>query len=181
MRAALFGLCQQTLQHKLDVAQMRPGDLVSAGAGMGFGAGIGKADQRGGEGGLAFSDAQHKLLVGAQRVAEHAHPLRQLGQGLAHLRPALLPAGKRALQLLHVFRGLLQQRLHIYRHRAIALGQDAGGKPRQARQPFFQLVVKAVLRLSGGKVEKAQYQRAGKAEHRGRKRRAHAGNRLDQA
>ena len=72
-----------------------------------------------------------------------------------------------ALQTFHVLSGLLQERLHIGRHRSLALAaaQRTGGKPRDAGQPLLQLIEKPVLRLSRGQIEKAQYQRAGQAEH----------------
>jgi hypothetical protein len=45
------------------------------------------------------------------------------------------------------------------------------------RQPVLEVVVEAVLRLARLQVEKAEHQRTGQAEQRGRKRRPHAGQR----
>src|SRR6185312_359231 len=78
--------------------------------------------------------------------------------------------------------GLLEQRLDVGGHRLLALRDRAGGaEPRLARQPFLELVVEAVLRLSCLDVEKAQDERAGEAEQRRAEGRAHGAERRRQA
>jgi hypothetical protein len=59
--------------------------------------------------------------------------------------------------------------------------RDVGADIGDRRQPVFQLGVEAVLRPAGLEVEEAEDQRAGKAEQRGRERRAHAAQRRRQA
>ena len=54
---------------------------------------------------------------------------------------------------------------------------DVGGQVGHRRQPVFELGVEAGLRAAGLQVEKAEDERAGKAEQRRREGRAHAGKR----
>ena len=57
------------------------------------------------------------------------------------------------------------------------LGVEVG----DGREPVLEVVVEHVLRLPGLEVEEAEDERAGKAEERGRERRAHAAQRRGEA
>ena len=89
-----------------------------------------------------------------------------------------LAAADDLLQPVDVVGRLLQERRQIGRQRRAAaeLGQAAirHGEPRDAREPFLELVVEVLLGLARLQVEEAQDQRAREAEQRGAEGRAHA-------
>ena len=127
---------------------------------------------------------QHRVVAfaGVHLVAECAEAFRQREQRLIALPSPFLAARQNRLQRLHVLRRLLQQRLHIGRHRAFAFtAQHPGTEAGEACEPFLQLVEEAVLRLSRCQIEKAKHQRAGQAEHGGGECRAHAAQRFGKA
>ena len=76
--------------------------------------------------------------------------------------------GDGLLQVFKAFRRLLQKRLNIGRDRLVAFTQQGTSRqPGDRGQPFFELVVKPVLRLIGLQIQKAQHQGAAKPEQGG--------------
>ena len=123
---------------------------------------------------LRIGNTAHQRVIGAHLFGQHGHAFGQRHQRLGCGGTPILATRDGGLQGFEIFRGLLKQCLDIGGHAAFAfLAQNAGRKPRQPGQPFFQIIEETVLRLPRRQVQKPNHQRAGKAKHGGRKRRAH--------
>ena len=123
--------------------------------------------------GLRLDPVAHDLLLVAHVLDEAGMPSARLAMAVATrwLEPpvscsVLQAARTSALQLVGCDRCW-----HASTH---AMSED---RSVTRRQPVFQLGVETVLRAAGLQVEKADDQRAGKAEQRRREGRAHAGQR----
>ena len=121
----------------------------------------------------------HRLLLLRLR-GDSAQALVQQGQSARQGAALLGVLRHRALQHVERVGGLLQQRLDVGRHGAVALGATAGPgrEAGQAGQPLFQILQEAVVRLARLQFQEAHHQRAGEAEERGGEGRAHALQRL---
>ena len=102
--------------------------------------------------GLAFA------RIAPEQVGEPAELAAELAQLLVGAMALALRFEDRALHAVEAVGGLLEQRLHVGRHRRIRLQRGARREPRHARQPLLELVVEAVLRVPRLQVEEADHE-----------------------
>ena len=131
--------------------------------------------------GLLVHPFAHDLLLGAHlpyelidALGELAHRFivaagSSLGTGAVRL---LQPVGQGRERALHVEHGAVELAAHLVRagRRGAACRRQFG----DARQPFLQLVVEAVVCMARLQIEKAEDERSGKAEEGGGEGGAHA-------
>ena len=164
-------LLQEALEIDVQIAQMRAAGLIEAGL---PGGARRESLQHRPHLELVFDQLDHEILLGAHVVRQCGQPLGQRQQVGRRRRPLLLAARQRSLEILQAVGGLLQQSADVGRNRLVAVHRErAAGKPGVGGKPVLQLVVKAVLRLAGLQVEKAEDERAGKTEERRAEGRTH--------